>query len=88
MMGHDVLFDVDNKILGWAESDCDYPKMLEKYFDGTFDLPSNDEPDSDMPSEPITVPSGAPVPSSGSNKREVCMCILGLWATTVAGLLL
>ena len=28
IMGHDVLFDVDNNRIGWAESDCDYNKVL------------------------------------------------------------
>ena len=40
MMGHDVLFDVDSGVLGWAESDCDYPELVKKYFSGTIkDLP-------------------------------------------------
>lgn len=30
MMGHDVLFDIDNQLLGWAESDCDYTRMVEE----------------------------------------------------------
>jgi len=28
MMGHDVLFDIDNKRLGFTESDCDYLSLL------------------------------------------------------------
>jgi hypothetical protein len=28
IMGHDVLFDVDNSRIGWAESDCDYNKLV------------------------------------------------------------
>jgi hypothetical protein len=39
MMGHDVLFDIDNRLLGWAESECDYTSMVEKYVDGGFPLP-------------------------------------------------
>lgn len=28
MMGHDIMFDVDNLRIGWAESDCDYNKLI------------------------------------------------------------
>jgi hypothetical protein len=28
MMGHDIMFDVDNSVIGWAESTCDYEKLL------------------------------------------------------------
>jgi hypothetical protein len=28
MMGHDVLFDIDNGVIGWAQSHCDYYKLL------------------------------------------------------------
>jgi len=28
MMGHDVLFDVDNQVVGWAESHCDYHSLV------------------------------------------------------------
>ena len=28
MMGHDILFDIENNRLGWAESSCDYTKLL------------------------------------------------------------
>jgi hypothetical protein len=28
MMGHNVLFDSDNGRIGWAESDCDYTKLV------------------------------------------------------------
>ena len=30
MMGHDVFFDIDNSVVGWAESDCDYHGLLTK----------------------------------------------------------
>jgi len=33
MMGHDVLFDVENFRIGWAESTCDYTALMEKYYD-------------------------------------------------------
>ena len=32
MMGHDVYFDVTDGEIGWAESDCDYTKLMQKYF--------------------------------------------------------
>jgi len=28
MMGHDVLFDIDNRRIGWAESECDYFALI------------------------------------------------------------
>lgn len=28
MMGHNVIFDVENDRIGWAESDCDYTKLV------------------------------------------------------------
>jgi Xylanase inhibitor N-terminal len=31
MMGHDVYFDVDRQRIGWAESTCDYSKIVSKY---------------------------------------------------------
>mmetsp|Transcript_7890 Transcript_7890/g.12169 ORF Transcript_7890/g.12169 Transcript_7890/m.12169 type:complete len:614 (+) Transcript_7890:23-1864(+) len=30
MMGHDVLFDIDQKKIGWAMSDCDYGELVDK----------------------------------------------------------
>jgi hypothetical protein len=42
MMGHDVLFDIDNGLLGWAESDCNYTDMVAKYFEGTVVFSPND----------------------------------------------
>jgi hypothetical protein len=30
MMGHDVLFDVDNNRIGWAESECDYTSTVKQ----------------------------------------------------------
>jgi hypothetical protein len=28
IMGHDVLFDIDNDRIGWAESSCDYTSLI------------------------------------------------------------
>ncbi|GAX26415.1 hypothetical protein FisN_37Hh035 [Fistulifera solaris] len=36
MMGHDILFDLDHNILGWAESTCDYDQLLNRNFDGAY----------------------------------------------------
>ena len=30
MMGHDVLFDIDNNRIGWAESECDYTSTVKE----------------------------------------------------------
>ncbi|KAG7348126.1 xylanase inhibitor [Nitzschia inconspicua] len=31
MMGHDIFFDVDNNRIGWAESLCDYTKLVQEH---------------------------------------------------------
>jgi hypothetical protein len=36
MMGHDILFDVDNFILGVAESSCDYTSLVESHYNITL----------------------------------------------------
>ena len=33
MMGHDILFDVDNKQVGFAESTCDYEGLVKPFID-------------------------------------------------------
>ena len=55
MMGHDVLFDVEEGLLGFAESHCDYTQLEEEvekdeekeagiyYYEGTDDLFSDEE---------------------------------------------
>jgi hypothetical protein len=30
MMGHDVYFDIDSQVVGWAESDCNYHELVTK----------------------------------------------------------
>jgi hypothetical protein len=37
MMGHDVLFDVQNNRIGWAEADCDYTALMQQYSSGWDD---------------------------------------------------
>lgn len=41
MMGHDVLFDIDNQVIGWAESHCDYHRLVTEY---GFNDPLNERP--------------------------------------------
>jgi len=46
MMGHDVFFDINGGRLGFAESDCDFSKILEQngftsVFDSSVDKPAN-----------------------------------------------
>lgn len=48
MMGHDVLFDVDNDRVGWAESECDYFGLIgvkppEEPLDGPIDSEKMEE---------------------------------------------
>ena len=43
MMGHDVLFDIEDNKLGWAESDCNYRKLVDTYFDGKVLPPPPDK---------------------------------------------
>lgn len=45
MMGHDVYFDVTDGQIGWAESDCDYTKLMSRYFPNFNDAQggSNDD---------------------------------------------
>jgi hypothetical protein len=37
MMGHDVLFDIQNNRIGWAEADCDYTALMQQYSSGWKD---------------------------------------------------
>jgi hypothetical protein len=34
IMGHDVFFDVDNRRIGWSESDCNYAGLERPFLDG------------------------------------------------------
>jgi hypothetical protein len=44
MMGHDILFDLDDERLGWAESSCNYQELVGEYLDGVFgDLPDESD---------------------------------------------
>lgn len=43
MMGHDILFDVDGKRLGWAESRCDYTNYVNEKFRAKDNVDKNTE---------------------------------------------
>jgi len=45
IMGHDVYFDMENNLIGWAESKCDYTELVEKY-----DTTANVTPQEETPS--------------------------------------
>jgi hypothetical protein len=52
MMGHDVMFDVDKDRIGWAESNCDYTKLVTEsgyeFMNGKpQDTPIKDDDDND-----------------------------------------
>lgn len=49
MMGHDIFFDVDENIIGWAESNCDYHALLEE--NGFQDTTGKQEDDKDTVDE-------------------------------------
>ena len=69
MMGHDVLFDVDNNRIGFAESNCDYTGLVTQYgydFTITGELkeagPVADTPTTTMPT-PATPSPTMPTPA-------------------------
>jgi len=51
MLGHDVLFDIEDHIIGWAPSDCDYVSMVKKYTNSNYQLPEVVEPEANMPND-------------------------------------
>ena len=59
MMGHDVFFDVDNHQIGFAESACDYTKLVK---DSGFDI-------SGLPSK-SNAPKVKPKPVDGSDSHD------------------
>ena len=68
MMGHDVMFDADRRNIGWAESDCDYNKLLT---DGGF----VDELVKDLPT--VVEDPGSQFPADAMNKGSY-----GWWAVS------
>merc|ERR1712137_579247 len=39
-MGHDIVFDIENKRIGWSESTCDYTELVDEYQE-QFDTNNN-----------------------------------------------
>ena len=67
IMGHDVLFDLDNSVIGWSESSCDYHSLVTE--NGYKDVmePSDIPPSS--PSSPGI--GGGDDNNNGSNQQVV-----------------
>jgi Eukaryotic aspartyl protease len=73
MMGHDVYFDVDNLRIGWAESSCDYTKLVMDYTDNY--TPSQNSGPEDSRIEPADEGQsddgdGGKAPFSGTDDGE------------------
>jgi Eukaryotic aspartyl protease len=65
MIGHDVYFDVDNLRIGWAESTCDYTKLVSDYTDGNgLSQNSDNAPSPSSVNAPSPSIVNAPSPSS------------------------
>jgi Eukaryotic aspartyl protease len=54
MMGHDLLFDVENNRIGWAEADCDYTALTQQY-SANWEAGGS----SQQPPEPVPPPQDA-----------------------------
>jgi hypothetical protein len=73
LMGHDVLFDMKNRRIGWAESNCNYEQLVEEAGYGKND--NNPTPAAPVSppvpvaphGEPPIVPAPPVTPPSGSN---------------------
>jgi len=76
MMGHDVLFDVDNKRLGFTESDCDYLALLNP----SYTKKEKEEEVDDFTTEEETTPFAHPNASNDDEKLcdRQCESILAL----------
>jgi Eukaryotic aspartyl protease len=79
MIGHDVYFDVGNLRIGWAESTCNYTKLVSDYSDGYGPSQSNgnvpSQSSSYAPSQigifaPSQSSSKAPSQSSGPPQNQ------------------
>jgi hypothetical protein len=75
MIGHDVYFDVGNLRIGWAQSTCNYTKLVSDYSDGNGPSQSNgnvpSQSSSYVPSQSISKApsqSGIFAPSQSSSK--------------------
>ena len=59
MMGHEVYFDIENQVIGWSESSCDYSTLIEPFLSDGIPLvpPSDTEPTSQTESPKEIYPS-------------------------------
>jgi hypothetical protein len=61
MIGHDVYFDVGNLRIGWAESTCNYTKLVTDHTGGNGPSPSSgDAPSQSRSNAPSQSRSNAP----------------------------
>jgi hypothetical protein len=78
MRGHNILFDLEDDRLGWAESSCNYTDLVDEYFDGAFgDLLHNDDDDDDetivLSGDGVTPPAiGASTTTATTDKVGIC----------------
>jgi len=78
MMGHDILFDIDNNRIGWAESACNYTNTVEQNgykFEITGELKAVEEAETNGEgSASASAPAGCESYKSGSKcpKAEGC----------------
>ena len=75
MMGHNVAFDMDNYRIGWAESHCDYSKLIaDNGFPSVFDTTATTSTETlsneDIPSSETTTTTTATVPNESGTESE------------------
>lgn len=83
MMGHDVLFDVEDRLVGWAESTCDYVDLAGEYFRGQEFVHASDKEAEDDEEPDLT-----PLPD---RREPICTslaCQLSCVAAVITVLLL
>lgn len=69
MMGHDVFFDIDTKLIGWAESDCNYHELLTN--NGFVDTLTSEDPDRiSAPTSTASQGDGNPLPTTANSIYE------------------
>lgn len=66
IMGHDVLFDMKNRRIGWAESNCNYEHLVEAAGYGRNNQP-NPVPTPATPAPPPVTPATPPVEPPAPN---------------------
>jgi len=72
MMGHDVLFDVDNQVVGWAESHCEYHRLVtENGFNDPLDgTTANSESKYDKAAKELHKKQGKQDSEEGHESRD------------------